>query len=190
MKKNKQTIEDVSFDIQIERKERSYAFGEARAGGRATMRALSTSAATDKISAAANIKKTAGRLESLSSGGNDGDIKQVISQYENAGPEDVLDQHGKITLDNYTIVTNGEADSVSYDDTKQWVNSKEYKEICKMHPKDKVELQNLNVSYTDDNTAAVNYSIKENDMTANCSAVVVKNGGAWKIAVYCQHPVA
>lgn len=189
MKKNKQTIEDVSFDIQIERKERSYSFGEARAGGRNTMAALSKSAATDRVSAAANIRKTAGRLESLS-GGDDGDIKQCISKYENAGPGDVLDQHGKVTLDNYTIVTNGEADSVSYDDTKQWVNSKEYKEICKMHPKEKVEFVNFNVSYTDDNTAAVNYSIKENDMVANCSAVVVKNDGAWKIAVYCQHPVA
>lgn len=190
MKKNKQTIEDVSFDIQIERKERSYAFGEARAGGRNTMAALSKSIATDRLTAAANIRKTAGRLESLSTGGDDGDIKDVISQYENASPEDVLDQHGKITLDNYTIVTNGEADSVSYEDTKKWVNSSEYKELCKMHPKDKVQFVNYNVAYTDDNTATVNYSIKENDMVANCSAVVVKNDGAWKIAVYCQHPVA
>lgn len=207
MKKKKKEIEDIAFDIQLQRKERSYAFGEARsAGALAFHQELTLDAGFTTNSPLINtltlidtpvtsVKESEGQLSNKSlktENGNDEviSIRNLVVQFENLKSSEVVEQHGKITLTEYTSISNGQVNIINLETLKKWVASQEFISLDKIHGSDKIDFVNFDVSLIDGKTASVNYSIFQSNTIAQSAIIAVKDtDNIWKVAVHCQHPV-
>lgn len=162
---------DVSFDLVIERRERSYSFGEPRVGAvlafgdQSERLALATHAATEF------------------------EIRTIVEQFENLPRNRVLESHGVLTTDPYVSVTGGQTMTVDRAAVEKWVQGEVFREA-----RDQADcpatIVNFNATVVDSKTATAVYSIHQDGKMANSTVTVVKNDdGQWRIAVHSQHPV-
>ncbi|KAB5597574.1 hypothetical protein [Vibrio parahaemolyticus] len=176
---------DNSVSLEIEETQRSYAFGEPRVG-KALFRTID---ARNLDAIEIDAEKIRSRSNAvLTSTDEKFAIREVIEKFEQLSPEDVLKHHGKLTLDEYISVSDGEAMTIDKDAVKKWLKSDLFKELS-ANEKGIAEITEFDVTLIDERTSVVVYSIVQNGKTGTSSATLVKGDSGWRIVVHSQHPV-
>lgn len=183
MASEKDDFEDLAIEVNLDRRERSYSFGEPRVGGGflAANAAIANpgagfSAASNKLAAV------------VFSSGDKAAIRAVLDAFEKIPLNQVATTHGQYTLDPYTVVQDGTLAVIGQAEAQDLTNSATSGAFAAAaaSPANIVE---INISFTDERTASVQYSIEQDGHHALCAAILVRTGADWKIAVYCQHPL-
>jgi len=180
------TADDLSLDVTLERRERSYSFGEPRMahyGGRAAKQAI-------------NPKDTLERIRRLGTMYDEQlAIRDVIVAFERLSPDQVVEAHGKLTTDPYISVSEGVTNTVDIKRLREWVEGRAFEAIRKAFGNtdpELAELTQLSITMVDEATAAVTYTMlygKER-MPGTSSVIVTRaDDGGWRIAVHTPHPV-
>jgi hypothetical protein len=188
-------FEDVSLEVKIERRERSFSCGEPR------MRPLAAGddqKAGPAVFSAQGVNKRQGAIKSSLSDVTA--IRQLIEEYERLPPDQVQQSLGRLTTSPYTSIANGIAMVVDDAAMKKWASSSYFTEALTAYNKARnsvsdVSIEEINVLLIDERTGSVQYRTREvvsGGATAygSSAAVVVKgDDDTWRIAVVCEHPL-
>ncbi|MEW8288250.1 MAG: hypothetical protein AB2697_19905 [Candidatus Thiodiazotropha endolucinida] len=175
-------FQNEALEFDLERTERSYAFGEPRVGA-----VLFGDRAQEPDISRTSVRR---RLEDVAVDVEEKfAIRKIIEEFEQLHPDEVLDHHGKLTLETYTAVASGAVMQVDSESIKEWVASPLFKKLADRDAKP-AEVIELDIVLTDERTASATYSIVQSGQTASSAAILVKGDDGWRIAVHCQHPVA
>lgn len=174
--------QNEALDFELERTERSYAFGEPRVGSVLFADRAST-ADVSRTSVRRRLQDVALDVEEKFA------IRKLIETFEQLKPGEVVENHGRLTLEEYVSVAGGELLHVDRETVKEWIDSALYKKLSDPDATP-AEIIELDVVMIDERTASCSYSIVQSGQTASSAAIVTKGDDGWKIAVHCQHPVA
>lgn len=187
--------EDVAFEIVLEKRERSYAYGEPRYHplmATAALEALDDTAAMFNLTVPTEPEDVRQRILQIQAYDDEvAEIRRVLEEFENLPAEEVLDTHGRLTTDPYTSIANGEAQSVDKAVIKQWVESDAFYAVQMAFGEgDRAEFNQLNIVLIDERTASAQYQIVQGGNTGSSAVIILKGeDGLWRVAVHCQHPV-
>jgi hypothetical protein len=177
---SKLKLDDLAVEVVLERRERSYSFGEPRVGSYATRDDKSAPTPTELENRIKNLDFLIADRKA---------IRSVIENFENLQPNDVLAAHGQITTDPYISIAEGEMTSVDQAVLTNWLNSNVFGEVSGEFG-GALDFLSLNVVLIDESTATATYSIAQADLVGTSAVVLTKGSdGQWRIAVHCQHPI-
>lgn len=187
MSKTNTTIaqEDLSFEIVLERRERSYSYGEPRVNH-----------LSGDVPATLDANQLAQRIAGLRNANPEHKaIRSVIEQFEKLAPSQVVNSFGTLTTAPYTSVAGGVTREVKLTDVQQWVQSNGYGQIQTAYgnPSPSVfEFTQLAIVLIDERTASATYTAIYDDGVAGTSTAILTRtavGQPWRIAVHIPHPV-
>jgi hypothetical protein len=173
--------EDVSVEVVLERRQRSYSCGEPRIRAMAVARvpdhAIEPAAIRKRIVAVADLVD-----ERLT-------IRKLLEKFETLPISEVAAQHGKITTDPYTSIADGQAATVNGNAIDKWLRSELVKKLSGKYTTP-LQFVDVNITLIDERTAAATYTILQGGVAGATSTILVKgNDGQWRITVHCQHPI-
>jgi hypothetical protein len=165
-------FEDQAIEVVLEKRERSYSFGEPRTGP--PFMALINQPAANL---ALNFAAVSDRLKDVVLSINDKKaIRDLIEAFEKTPPNQVIATYGRYTLDPYTSVQEGQVLVVNQNVVQQWVNSPAFAALSNAAV-GMPEIVELLISFVDESTASVSYSIEQGGLQATSAAIVVKDHG-------------
>lgn len=179
-RKNTPVHEDVSVDVVLERRQRSYSCGEPRVNaGRPSVAAPRLRTAEIGQRTKDIVALDADRLA----------IRKVIESFETLPPDQVQKNHGVLTTDPYTSISDGDSVRVDLNAIKKWEAGSVFGTVSKQFTAP-LQFLEMNIVLIDEKTAAATYTIEQGGVFGTSAVVLVKGDkGDWRVSVHCQHPV-
>ena len=177
------TVNDVSLDIEMEKVQFSYSFGEARPrrGG----------AALAAGNPQQQIQAVALDYDAITA------IQDLILKFESLLPTDVKASYGVLTTAPYTSISNGVAEVIDGPALDSWIASPSFSAAIATYNGNQphqINLIRFDAILIDELTASAQYVLREeispgNVQFATAAVIAVKDSDGWKITTHLQHPV-